>query len=648
MTLMYQKLLISTFFLFLSVSTYALIFPDSLNTQKLQEKYHKTLTHKNYNKALINLNKLGDYLIYKELKHQESYALLNEFKPYLNQCSDSTERAKFYIVYAEAATYAQDYKKSVSILEEGISFLEKLQDSTLYAYGYAYLKAAENSNKLNRFSQSATYYQKAEKIFSQQKDTLMLLWTKNGLSTLFSSYALYDEAEEERNFIFRIANNNNYQEVLAIAHLRAAIDAYFLNNPKAELYHVRQSVKHKNPTADIQEIVSILSFAQATASYAYHQQKDSSNYYFKQLNAMLGNKTTKLPFINTYYTFAKSRNALVNGNLHDAEQHALHILNNLDHVNDWQNVIRANFLLAEIYEQQKNNKKALRYFKEYIRLTDSINKAASRKKFAYVQTQFETEKKDLEIAKQNQDIKLLNAKNRITNQWALLGGILIIGLSVVFYFWRARQFSIKKINMRKQFAQNLIQHIENERKRIARELHDGVGQSLLLIKNNLLRTNASTKELALIQKNIEEIREISHNLHPFQFEQLGLIGALQNMIAAFQENSSVFYSEELKPTQAQLSIEQQIFIYRILQECITNVEKHAKANACKLSMIETPTNLTFEIKDNGVGFDVNKKLKSPKHLGLKTLKERAEFLGAKLQITASPKKGTCIQISIPI
>ena len=144
----------------------------------------------------------------------------------------------------------------------------------------------------------------------------------------------------------------------------------------------------------------------------------------------------------------------------------------------------------------------------------------AKKRFAYVQAQFQSEKKDLEIQQQNQAIELLQAENRIANQRFLLGGIIVIGLFGGIYFWKQRLFSIRKGKLQKRFAQNLIRHLEDERKHIARELHDSIAHNLLLIKNSLLLNVQSAP--ALIDQSIQEVQSMSQSLHPFQFEKTGL------------------------------------------------------------------------------------------------------------------------------
>ncbi|HBT08817.1 MAG: hypothetical protein CMF35_14095 [Leeuwenhoekiella sp.] len=617
---------------------------DTLDIQQLMLQYQESLRKSKYDKALKDLNVLGDYLIYTELDHKESYHYFKSFKPYIHNCSQSEEKAKFYINYAEAATYAQDFEGSLEVLKEGIEMMERNQDSSLYEFGYAYLKAAENSNKLNRFTKSATYFQKAERLFGHQKDTLMLLWTKSGLSSLFSNYAIYDKAKAEREFIFKAQNQENYGQVIAIAHLGAASDAFFQDQPEEELYHIQKALALREQKADVGEIVNLLTLSFATLTYSRQGDKDQANYYFNLLKNKLEAKNNQIPFINSYYRLAQSQNALINSRFDDAEHYALEQLVKLNRASDWQLLSRAFLLLAQIHETQKNSHKALRYYKDYINLIDSVNKAAARRNFAYVQTQFETEKKDLQIARNLQDIKLLQFENRMVNQRFVFGGILIVVLSIALLIWRSRLFALKKVKLQQAFAKRLVDHLEQDRKHIAGELHDSIGQNLLLLKHKAQLDQKTDAEL--IQQTIDEVRSISQHLHPFQFENLGLLNSISYTVENFQNNSEIFYSEDIQIAHHRIAKEKEIFIYRMIQECLTNVEKHSKAKACAVRVYDTPSAVYFEVKDNGVGFDVSSKEQQMNSLGLKNLKERAELLDAQLTVHSEKNKGTVVTIKI--
>ena len=223
--------------------------------------------------------------------------------------------------------------------------------------------------------------------------------------------------------------------------------------------------------------------------------------------------------------------------------------------------------------------------------------------------------------------------------------LLFIGASgiVLWYFIEER----KKHQLKEQFSSQIINTQEEERSRVAKELHDSIGQSLLVLKNTVYKKeNKNTAELKMINNVINEVRNMSHNLHPFQFEKLGLVKSLENMMDAFQKSSDIFYSYEIDDIDKFISKEKSLFIFRMLQECIVNVEKHANATACNLKITNETKIIRFVLKDNGTGFIVDKTMRSLVSLGLKSLQERAQYINAILSIRSKEGIGTTITIKV--
>ncbi|GGH39262.1 hypothetical protein IA57_01065 [Mangrovimonas yunxiaonensis] len=618
-------------------------------SSKLVSKFRAfALKNNAWDAALLFNNKLTDYYIFSSINNEKAFQLSQDFYRHITQCTAPKQIAKYYINYAEAATYKQDFKASLHILNECISRLKTTQDTTLQEYGYAYLKAGENSGKVNNISESAAYFKKAGEIFTQQKDTLYYLWTQNGLSTLFSSNGLYEEAEQTRTPIYNLGNRANYKQVLIMAHLRASIDAFLQEKDTLELYHIDQALKtcKRSTKTDVSKIVSILTNSYAVGTYARHGQLQKSDRILAHLQKDL-NDINKTPFLKTYFTFGKAQNDLGHNNTKRAEEDLTALLPKLKHANEASNVLKAHYILASVYEKQDNNNQALNHYKAYMRIKDSLNKSASKKKFAYVQTQFEVEKKDLDIEKQQKNILLLSAQNKLKNQWLIFGGVFVMGVFIIFFLWKSRKFTQKKMALQKTYAQDLIANIETERKRISSELHDSIGQNLLLIKNSIILNPEKTKDTQLIDSTIEEVRHLSQNLHPFQFEKLGLMASIKNTIENFQKNSDIFYSEDIEVSDLNLSKEKEIFVYRMLQECLNNVEKHSKAKACNVMVETSAHHVLFQVKDNGIGFNVTANSSALNSLGMKTLKERAGIIGAQLHMTSIKNKGTTVKIKVP-
>ena len=200
------------------------------------------------------------------------------------------------------------------------------------------------------------------------------------------------------------------------------------------------------------------------------------------------------------------------------------------------------------------------------------------------------------------------------------------------------------------FTQALINAQEGERKRIARDLHDGVGQSLLLIKKQMERATATTEEnQKLVAETLAEVRSISQDLHPFQLDKFGLSSAIEETLNKVQQTNEIFVSKEIDIIDKDiLSESQEINLYRTIQEAISNVIKHAEASAIKVTVQNQMDQISVKIQDNGKGFDHDLSLLKMNSLGLKTMNERIQNIGGTFKITVGVNGGTDISINIPL
>lgn len=215
--------------------------------------------------------------------------------------------------------------------------------------------------------------------------------------------------------------------------------------------------------------------------------------------------------------------------------------------------------------------------------------------------------------------------------------VLIIGLSYIYFSQRKKKIEQKRLTSALLLAQ------EKERKRVSKELHDGVGQKLLLIKNSLKLDASKTPEL--VESTIEDVRTISRNLHPFQLEKFGLTKAIINAVEEVNDLSEIFFTEEIENIDAYFSGDKEIYLYRIIQECVNNIIKHSKATAAKITIKDKSRKVIITIQDNGIGFNFEKNLNKLKSLGLKSLIERVDFLKGKITFDAPANKGTIITIT---
>jgi signal transduction histidine kinase len=209
-------------------------------------------------------------------------------------------------------------------------------------------------------------------------------------------------------------------------------------------------------------------------------------------------------------------------------------------------------------------------------------------------------------------------------------------------------------------SSQLLTSQETERKRIAVELHDGLGQALMVAKMRLRAIERSVpageakKEcgdlLKYLDEVIENVRRLSHDLMPSVLEDLGLQAALLHFLDEFAKYTGIRLSTDLDDIQALFSPEKQLIIYRIFQESLNNITKHARATEVSVAMKREPGGVSFRLEDNGEGFDVQKVLASDSRkrgLGLAALEERVRMMGGSLQMVSQIGIGTRISFFIP-
>ncbi len=195
----------------------------------------------------------------------------------------------------------------------------------------------------------------------------------------------------------------------------------------------------------------------------------------------------------------------------------------------------------------------------------------------------------------------------------------------------------------------LIEGEEVERKRIARDLHDGLGSMLSGLKIHLKlaeKDNVSTTEVTtLLDNSIKELRNISQNLMPESLLKLSLEHALRDLCMA---NSNTITNVEFQYliNKSNLSKNHQIFIYRIIQELLNNALKYANASEILVSCSQNKETFFITVEDNGIGFNVSER--SNTGMGLRNIKNRVEFLNGKLEIESIINKGTSAYIELKV
>ena len=202
---------------------------------------------------------------------------------------------------------------------------------------------------------------------------------------------------------------------------------------------------------------------------------------------------------------------------------------------------------------------------------------------------------------------------------------------------------------------SLIDGQEVERQRLSRELHDSLGQLLIGLKlkyenclnQSGMKTNISNDLAILFDQTIEETRRISNNLMPAALSEFGLTTAIRNICNEISETSKINIQYHVEGSGKNLKTETKTYLFRIVQEALTNIVKHSQAQNANIDIAFTSDNIIIDIKDNGVGFD-QKTIKPQNSNGLNNINDRVSLLSGKFTIQSEYSKGTEINIVIPI
>jgi signal transduction histidine kinase len=248
--------------------------------------------------------------------------------------------------------------------------------------------------------------------------------------------------------------------------------------------------------------------------------------------------------------------------------------------------------------------------------------------------------------------------------WFQLSVSLVVA-ALIAGAWRYRVLQWEREQALQQaFSSRLIASQEEERKRIAAELHDSLGQRLVIVKNLalfFLRAQGEEPVKSGKLRSIEEIsaeaalaidetREISYNLRPFQLDRLGLTKAIEGIVGTASTACSIRFSQELDNIDEVFPEDLRINFYRIVQESVNNVMKHAEATEVSIRVERTTDHVLLTIRDDGKGFTPGTARSDSDRggFGVTGMAERARSLGGRMTVQATPGHGTTVLVRVPI
>ena len=319
--------------------------------------------------------------------------------------------------------------------------------------------------------------------------------------------------------------------------------------------------------------------------------------------------------------------------------------------------LRVFSLLSKVSFKMNKYKEAYNYLSEYDKKKDSVFEKEKTKSILELETKYQSEKKEKELLKARTEkaeteLALTKSKGWI---FILMASLLI----AVFLFFGISQ-RIKRKNQeaivkeKERGFKAIIDAQEEERSKIARELHDGVVQQIgsvilksrsILKKMNLLQFEESQELLKILENSNQDLRNISHQMMPRALKELGVISALNDLLSGSLSYLDINYSLEHFNIKERLPEKIEVTIYRIVQELINNIIKHSKATEVSVQLFNANNTVILIVEDNGVGFA---KEKNKKGIGLLNISSRLDIVNGNVNFEPSPKSGTLVTIKIPL
>ncbi|MBC7400960.1 MAG: sensor histidine kinase [Mucilaginibacter sp.] len=582
---------------------------------------------------------LQAYRIFQKYDDKVGLAQSYHAKGYIFICQDKSDSALYYLTRAIALVKQSDHKDLQGKILVDLGIAEREQNN--YPKVLIYLKQAivlseQTGNKRNM----ADAYVQLGSALDVMKNF------KAAKIACINAYHLFKELKDTVR-MSRTLGSIGFTERSA-NHPDSAI--YYLNKAmklfKIEHDFLMVAIAH---TEIGKTLVSSGSYTQAIPQFlaaldAYRFTQNTS--HFDALNISLGicyNNTGEYTkagiFLNKGYLIAKQQK-------------------------DMEMQLEALSGLKDYYKNIKDFKQGFKFQDEYTRVKDSLDNKQQLKTIADMSAKYESEKKEREIlllGKENTIQKLSISRKNLAIGVIIFVFIVAFGVGGLFYNrYKLKQGSVLQGEIIKQqdlATKAIIEAEENERRRIAGELHDGLGQMFSTVKLNLSgiesditftdepTRNTFAKSLLLIDESCKEVRSISHQMAPNVLLKSGLVSAVRDFITQVDERQ-LKISLDVQGLSERLESNTEAVLYRVIQEAVNNVIKHAKATHLDIQLVKDVDGLSVMIEDDGVGFDPAL-LNDGGGMGLKNIITRITYLKGTVDFDPSPGNGTVISVWVP-
>jgi len=632
------------------------LFAQNFGKDKI-DKVLTTLENKSQKELSLLYYKLGDSLVLKN-SSEEATPLFEYFFQ-----KDTTDYAKLilYEAYSRNLSRSGYLDEAIVLKTKAIELAEKFKDEERYIFytfslGYSY-------DQKNQPYLALQYLNSVEELVLKEEHRDLLANFYNAKAAVYNSLQDYDTQEMYLLKIYDLVKDapNVPQKRF---HLYMILDFYTQVDKPEQLAKFTQILSehyeeaHANTPAGHMPIEAL---------FKKRMSKENIPLLKKTIHI-----SDSLHSMNSYIS-----TTIALANIYEANKipekgipYLKNAVTKLKTVDKPSHLIDIYATLTKMSAATNNYKDAYDYKILQGFLQDSLTSEKMKRNIAELEIEFETEKKERKILAQQLELEKQTRHKKVT-RYGLIGlGILAL---LLFLFFRYRLSSQKTIAKQTQAIQqqkitelqqknkllaltSMIEGQEAERLRIAKDLHDSLGGLLSTVKahfttiqnefKKIEKINLADKTNKLIDEAVVEVRRISHNMMPQALSISGLKGAVEDLGLQFQQEGYetnvefVNLPETLEPTQ-------EVMLYRLLQELLSNIRKHAKATQVTIQLIHHENELTILVEDDGIGFKYAEQLENG-GLGLKNINSRVQYLDGTIDWDSEINRGTTVTVRIPI
>lgn len=547
-----------------------------------------------------------------------------------------------------------NYPKAIRFAQSAYTQAMSERDDTLMAKS-ASINAYAQYLSGNR-DESLNWHLEAVKLFSKIKDTLNLAAEYNELSVLYTKLKKYANANEVSNLAKQLSTSMHDTNQLATSYNNIGLMYYDRGIPDSAIDNFTNAYRlYKRSHNDVGSSYSLDYLASVFADIG---KLPKARIYLEEslsLRIKTGDKMGEAITVNNIgeLLIKEKKYAQAIAYLRQARENATAL--KFTDLEAYTYKIE-----AEAFDKQGDYKNAYAALQKYQITNEKLLNEKQIKAIEDLQTKYETDKKIQEnklLLQQNEVQTLMLSKRNFTIIALIITSMLIAGISYLLYnrykIQQQKSMQEEVFKQEKLRSEAIMETEENERQRLARELHDGVGPLLSAAKRKtayaMMDSQAKNEVLELYDESIKEIRQLSHSMMPPYLLNRSLVQALEDLINRIRQTTPLNIKTEWINTEVlEIGKTETLMLYRTVQEILSNIIKHAEATNVNVELVNHDTDLNLIVYDNGKGFDKEMAKKGTGGMGLKNIKSRIEYIGGTLEIDTYPGKGTTYIIDIPI